>query len=90
MSHAARTTLPMPPADGEIGEAARAATDGPVVLTENGQPAFVLMTHDEYVRRDRWTESVLHAFEDPSPEADFDFDPPRLRGPSRATPIDLE
>ncbi|WP_235918927.1 type II toxin-antitoxin system Phd/YefM family antitoxin [Aureimonas psammosilenae] len=90
MSNAARTTFPMPSANDQIAPAAKAAANGPVVLTEDGTPAFVLMTHDEYLRLKDRPRSILDAIADMRPEADFDFDPPRYRGPARATPIDLE
>lgn len=89
MSNAARTTFPMPPANDEIAPAARAAANGPVVLTENGQPAFVLMTHEEYLRLGKRGRSILDAIADDRPEANFDFEPERDRTIEKPRDIDF-
>ncbi|GGD99834.1 hypothetical protein GCM10011390_18280 [Aureimonas endophytica] len=78
----------MPPADDQIAPAAQAAANGPVVLTENGEPAYVLMTHEDYLRLKR--PSIVDMLADMRPEADFDFEPPaRQEIPDRKTPIDF-
>lgn len=34
----------------DVGRAKRAAADGPVVITDRGEPAYVLMSFEEYER----------------------------------------
>jgi PHD/YefM family antitoxin component YafN of YafNO toxin-antitoxin module len=70
--------------------AKRAAKDGPVIITERGEPAFVLMSKAEYDRlkteRDsRMTVAAMAKGELSLRDAlmmpngdDIDFDPPRL------------
>ncbi len=63
----------------DIGKAKRAAEDGPVVITDRGKPAFVLLKHEEYQRLAGPEESIVDLIRQDGPEADFDFEPPRLR-----------
>jgi prevent-host-death family protein len=64
----------------DIGKAKRAAEEGPVVITDRGKPAYVLMRHDEYRRlaEPEKKETLFDLLAQNEPEADFDFDPPRL------------
>ena len=63
-----------------FGRAKRAADKGPVTITDRGRPAYVLMRHDEYRRlKGAGTkETLFDLLRQDEPEADFDFDPPRL------------
>jgi prevent-host-death family protein len=64
----------------DVGKAKRAAADGPVVITDRGKPAFVLLTYEDYQRRlipDR-KATLFDLIGQTGPESDFDFDPPRL------------
>jgi hypothetical protein len=59
------------------GEAQRAAEEGPVIITNGGEPAFVLLEYDAYrclvgERAGSIVEMLRQG------EGDFDFDPPRL------------
>jgi hypothetical protein len=49
-----------------------------VFITDRGRPAHVLMTIEEYRRLVGERLSLADALAQPGPEADFDFDPPRL------------
>lgn len=66
-----------------VSSAKRAAEDGPVVITDRGEPAFVLLRHAEYVRL---TEGVtgqhrsIRAALTQRDVEDFEFTPPRVRG----------
>lgn len=64
----------------EIGKAKRAAKDGPVVITDRGKPAYVLLNYEEYQRRliPEKKETLFDLLGQTGPESDFDFDPPRL------------
>ncbi len=60
-------------------EAKRAAEGGPLIVTERGEPAFVLLTYDAYRRLSgEGLGSIIDILRQDEPEADFDFEPPRL------------
>ena len=73
------------------GRAKRAADKGPVVITDRGQPAYVLLTQEAFARLAGNPEtgkpekfvSILDALADPRPEADFDFEFERAPGNAR-------
>jgi prevent-host-death family protein len=46
----AKTTISSREFNQDVGGAKNAARNGPVVITDRGEPAFVLTTHDEYQR----------------------------------------
>ena len=70
-------------------EAKRAAEEGPVIVTDRGEPAFVLLKYDAYRRLSGQSEgSILDLLRQDGPEADFDFDPPRLGDLPRPTDLD--
>lgn len=60
-----------------VSEAKRAANDGPVFITDRGEPAHVLLTIADYRKLQGNTVSLLEALAQPGEEADFDFEPPR-------------
>lgn len=63
----------------DVARAKRAARDGPVIITDRGRPAHVLLTYEDYVRlgRDAQPRTLADALSHPE-SADVDFDPPRL------------
>lgn len=58
--------------------AKKAASKGPVFITDRGRPAHVLLTIEEYQRLAGGHMSLLQALAQPGEAADFDFDPPRI------------
>lgn len=58
--------------------AKKAASNGPVFITDRGRPAHVLLTIEEYQRLTGGHMSLLEALAQPREAADFDFDPPRI------------
>jgi prevent-host-death family protein len=74
--------------------AKRAAERGPVFITDRGKPAFVLMSIEEYRRLEdekpaqqaKTPKSLAEALADNRPEADFDWEPPRMSGFSLKVP----
>ena len=62
----------------DVGKAKRAADEGPVTITDRGRPAYVLMTHAEFERLNKPRQTIVDMLAQDEPEADFDFDPPRL------------
>ena len=63
----------------DIGKAKRAATDGPVVITDRGKPAHVLLSIDDYQRMTRQAENIVDLLAMPSAD-DIEFDPPKSNG----------
>ena len=65
----------------DVGGAKRLADEGPLVITDRGKPAYVLMTHDAYAQLAGKTPSILELLADPRAD-EFEFEPKRLRGGS--------
>ncbi|WP_274627974.1 type II toxin-antitoxin system prevent-host-death family antitoxin [Arvimicrobium flavum] len=78
----------------DTARAKRAAKQGPVFITDRGKPSHVLLTKDEYDRLEALQapaeapkrKSLARALADLRPEADFDWEPPRLSGFSLKVP----
>jgi len=76
------TTLSSREFNQEVGRAKKAAQHGPVFITDRGLPSHVLLSVAEYRRLTGQGLSLAEAIGDPSADADFDFDLPRLRNVS--------
>lgn len=61
----------------DVSQAKRAAESGPVVITDRGRPAYVLLRHETYRRLVGKSTSIRQLLDQPQ-GGDFDFDPPRL------------
>ena len=76
----------------DTARAKRAAKNGPVFITDRGAPSHVLMSFEEYERMkprepDRTKpKNLAEALADNRPEADFDWEPPRIGGFSLKVP----
>lgn len=62
----------------DLAKAKRAAKQGPLTITDRGKPAYVLMKHEDYLRLSGHRKSLVDMLADDRPEADFDFEIPRL------------
>ena len=62
-----------------VARAKRAAREGPVIITDRGRPAYVLMRHETYRRLSRRGPGILALLSHPESE-DIVFEPPRLGG----------
>ena len=62
----------------DLAKAKRLANEGPLTITDRGKPAYVLMTHQEFLRMSESQKSIVDLLRDDRPEADFDFEAPRL------------
>ena len=63
----------------DVAAAKRAAADGPVFVTDRGQPAFALLNIEDYYRLSGQTNASLLDIMDAIPGGDgVDFDPPKL------------
>jgi prevent-host-death family protein len=63
----------------DVSRAKRAADEGPVVITDRGEPAYVLLRHDAYRRLVGGGPTIRALLDQPGVE-DIEFDPPRLGG----------
>lgn len=74
----------------DAGGAKKAAERGPVVITDRGRPAHVLLSFEDYQKLlgkgMRLAEALAQKEEDV--EGGLEFDPPRIRDISR--PVDLD
>lgn len=67
-------------------EAKRAASHGPVFITDRGKPAHVLLTFEDYQRLTKQRRNIADALAMPG-VADIEFDPPRVNIESQ--PVDF-
>ncbi len=72
----------------DTGGAKKAAESGPVIITDRGQPAHVLLSYEEYQRLIGKGPSLLEALSQKE-GGDFEFDPPKLQGPL-FRPVDFD
>ena len=71
------TILAGPEFDHDIARAKRAAENGPVIITDAGRPAYVLLRHEEYTRL-ATRKPTIHELLRMDDGDDIDFDPPKL------------
>ena len=71
------TTLSSREFNQDTSRAKKAASRGPVFITDRGKPAHVLLSMEEYQRLSGEHRSILDALSMPG-LADIEFDPPRL------------
>lgn len=72
------TTLSSRQFNQDASAAKRAAENGPVVITDRGRPAHVLMTIEEYHRLTGTEGSIVDRLAMPDADA-VAFDPPKVR-----------
>ena len=61
----------------DVSRAKRAADKGPVIITDRGRPAYVLMKHETYRKMAAGSPTISALLFD-SRGSDIDFEPPRL------------
>lgn len=71
------TTLSSREFNQDTSRAKRAANDGPVFITDRGQPAHVLLTIKDYQKLAGKQESIVDMLAYPG-AGDIEFDPPRM------------
>jgi prevent-host-death family protein len=77
------TTLSSREFNQDTSRAKKAATEGPVFITDRGKPAHVLLSIEEYQRITAKRRSIVDALAMPG-LSDIEFDPPRSRELPRA------
>ena len=73
------TTLSSREFNRDTGRAKRAAKKGPVLITDRGRPAHVLLSFEQYRKLTGKPQNILDLLAMPE-AADIDFEPPRLNG----------
>jgi prevent-host-death family protein len=75
------TTLSSRELNQDLGRAKKAALDGPVVITDRGRPAHVLLSYADYQRLTDKPRTLLQALSMPGMDGTegIAFDPPGLR-----------
>jgi len=61
----------------DVSRVKRAADRGPVIITDRGKPAYVLMRHDAYRRLVGGGRTIREMLDQPGTE-EVEFDPPRF------------
>lgn len=61
----------------DVSGAKRSADEGPIIITDRGEPAYVLMTYAEYARLANNGKSILELLAMPDGD-DIEFDPPKI------------
>jgi prevent-host-death family protein len=72
----------------DVSGAKRAANNGPVIITDRGEPAYVLLRHEDYRRLMGGGPTIRDMLDQPGME-DIDFEPIRLGG-GITHPADLD
>ncbi len=80
------TTVPSREFNQDASGAKRAASKGPVIITDRGRPAHVLLTIEAYQKLTQKSASITDLLAMPG-AADIAFEPPRMGRVSR--PADL-
>jgi prevent-host-death family protein len=81
------TTLSSREFNQDTSRAKKAAAKGPVIITDRGKPAHVLLTFDQYRELSGNKKSIVELLSMPGME-DIEFDPPRL-GTELVRPADF-
>ncbi len=81
------TTLSSREFNQDASRAKKAASNGPVFITDRGKPAHVLLSIEEYHRLAGVRRSIADALAMPG-IADIEFDPPRIAITSRPADFD--
>lgn len=64
----------------DVSRAQKAAHSGPVIITDHGRPAHVLLSIDDYHQLTHNQLSIVDLLAMPEADTNIDFEPPRLNG----------
>jgi hypothetical protein len=73
----------------DLANAKKAASAGPVIVTDRGRPTYALLNIEDYYRLAGAKSQSLLAVMDTIPGGDFEFVPPTLSG-NDLKPADLQ
>ena len=72
--------------DSDPKKAVEATSEGPLFITEDDRPAYVVLTIDQFRKLVQSEQSIVQQLGLPAGVGDIDFEPPRLKGIHR--PVD--
>ena len=72
----------------DVSRAKRAADKGPVIITDRGEPAYVLLRHETYRRLTGKAPSIIELLYQEGADT-IEFDPPRM-GDGSFKPADFD
>lgn len=78
------TTLSSRELNQDVTRAKKAAQSGPVIITDRGKPAHVLLTFDDYQRLTKQRRNIADSLAMPG-AAEVDFEPPQIIISTRPT-----
>ena len=81
------TTLTSREFNQDTSRAKKAASNGPVFITDRGRPAHVLLAIEDYQRMNDSSDSIVNLLSMPE-SADIEFEPTSIRSPM-VKPVDL-
>jgi prevent-host-death family protein len=61
----------------DVSAAKRAANEGPVVITDRGEPAYVLVTFEEFQRREAGGSTIIDRLSMPD-DIEIEFEPSEI------------
>ncbi|ANF30378.1 prevent-host-death protein [Leifsonia xyli] len=61
----------------DVSAAKRSATAEPLIITDRGEPAYVLLTFADFERMTGRQKNIVDLLRQDDPESDFDVDFPR-------------
>lgn len=73
------TTLSSREFNQDTSRAKTAARQGPVIITDRGEPSHVLLTFQDYRKLTETEANIVDLLSHPA-SADIEFDPPKLDG----------
>ena len=73
------STMPSREFNQDVSKAKRRASEGPLFITDRGEPAYVLLTIRSYEELVGRLPTIVELLEMPGDD-DIEFDPPRLEG----------
>ena len=80
------TTLTSREFNQDVGRAKKASKSGPVIITDRGAPAHVLLSIEEYRKLTHAGLSLAQAIAEAEP-TDFDFEPPQMKLKARISDL---
>ena len=73
----------------DVSRAKRAADKGPVIITDRGEPAYVLLNHAAYRRLAGKAPSIVELLYQEGADT-IEFDPPRMGDDGSFKPADFD
>lgn len=83
----AMTTLSSREFNQDTGRAKNAAKEGPVIITDRGRPAHVLLTYEQYQQLAGTSDSIIDLLSAPANVAEIELETPRFDDVAQAADL---